>query len=65
MHYFTGAPANDLDVPPGDVRAEVDELLGEVAERLDALDEATLLALWRFLSVLVYGPQAGDGGDRD
>ena len=62
MDIFLGPPANDLDVPPGDVRAEVDELLGEVAERLDALDEATLLALWRLLSGLLYGPHAGDGG---
>jgi len=36
--------------------------LGTVAERLGALDEATLLALWRGLSGLVDGPQAGDGG---
>jgi hypothetical protein len=66
MHIFTGAPANDHDVPPpADLRAEVDELLTEVAERLDELDEATLLALWRVLSGLLYGPQAGDGGGLD
>jgi hypothetical protein len=66
MRYFTGPPANDLDVsPPADIRAEVDEMLDELHERLDALDEATLLALWRVLAGLVSGPQAGDGGGRD
>jgi hypothetical protein len=64
MDIFTGAPANDHDVPPpGDVRAEVHELLDELAERLGALDDPAVLALWRVLSGLVYGPHAGDGGD--
>jgi len=63
MHRFTGPPANDLDVPPpADLRAEVDELLTELAERLDALDAAALLALWRVLAGLLYGPQRADGG---
>jgi hypothetical protein len=63
MHIFLGAPANDPDVPPpGDIRAELHELLDELAERLDEWDEAALLALWRVLSGLVSGPQAGDGG---
>jgi hypothetical protein len=64
MHYLLGSPANDLDVPPpADLRAEVDEMLTEVAERLDALDDGALLALWRVLrSGLVSGPQAEDGG---
>jgi hypothetical protein len=63
MHCFLGPPANDLDdSPPGDIRAELHELLGELGERLDELDEAALLALWRVLSGLLYGPQAGDGG---
>jgi hypothetical protein len=65
MHRLLGPPANDLDVTePADLRAEVDELLTEVAERLGALDEAALLGLWQVLSWLLYGPQAGDGGDR-
>jgi hypothetical protein len=65
MHCFLGPPANDLDAPPpGDIRAEVDELLAEVGERLDVLDERALLALWRVLAGLVDGPPAGDGGDR-
>jgi hypothetical protein len=56
MNCFTGSPANDPDFPPpGDVRAELDEMLGE-------LDDAALLALWRFLSVLLYWPHTGDGG---
>ena len=55
-------PANDLDSPPpADLRAEVDELLDEVAERLGELDETAVLALWRVLAQLVSGPQAGDG----
>ena len=63
MHYFTGSPANDLDdSPPGDIRAELHELLDELDEMLDALDEAALLALWRVLLGMVSGPQAGDGG---
>ena len=63
MHCFMGPPANDHDAPPpADIRAEVHELLDELAERLDAWDEATVLALWRVLSGLVFGPQAGDGG---
>ena len=37
-------------------------MLGEVGERLDEWDEAALLALWRLLSGLLYGPHAGDGG---
>jgi hypothetical protein len=62
MHYFTGAPANDPDViEPRDLRAELDEMLGEVAERLDELDDVALLALWRVLYGLLYGPPAGDG----
>jgi hypothetical protein len=63
MDILLGAPANDHDVsPPGDIRAELHELLDELAERLDAWDERALLALWRVLAGLVYGPQAGDGG---
>jgi len=63
MHIFLGPPANDLDVPPpADLRAEVDELLTELAERLAELDDVALLALWRVLAGLVYGPQAGRGG---
>jgi hypothetical protein len=63
MRYFLGSPANDPDVPPpADIRAEVDEMLTEVAERLDELDDVALLALWRVLAGLVSGPQAGDGG---
>jgi hypothetical protein len=63
MHYLLGSPANDHDVPPpADLRAEVDELLTEVAERLAELDDAALLALWRVLAGLVSRPQAGDGG---
>jgi len=56
MHIFTGSPANDPDFPPpGDVRAELDEML-------DELDDAALLALWRFLYALLYWPHTGDGG---
>ena len=63
MHCFLGPPANDLDAPPpADIRAELDEMLAEVAERLDEWDEAALLALWRVLSGLVYGPHTGGGG---
>jgi hypothetical protein len=63
MDIFLGAPANDHDVPPpADLRAEVDELLVEVGERLHDLDERALLALWRVLSGLLYGPHAEDGG---
>jgi hypothetical protein len=63
MHCFLGPPANDHDVPPpADIRAELDEMLTEVAERLGELDDADVLALWRVLSGLVYGPPAGDGG---
>jgi hypothetical protein len=59
MDIFTGAPANDHDAPPpGDIRAELAEMLTELAERLDELDEATLKALWRVLAGLLYGPQA-------
>jgi hypothetical protein len=66
LNRFTGPPANDLDVsPPGDIRAEVDEMLDEVHERLAELDEAALLALWRVLATLVYWPHAGDGRDRE
>jgi hypothetical protein len=36
-------------------------MLGELAERLGELDEATLLALWRLLAGLLYGPHAGGG----
>jgi hypothetical protein len=66
MRYFMGPPANDHDVTePADLRAEVDELLTEVSERLGALDDMALLALWRVLAGLVCGPQAGDSGGVD
>jgi hypothetical protein len=56
MDIFSGSPANDPDFPPpSDIRAELDEML-------DELDDATLLALWRFLYALLYGPHTGDGG---